>query len=544
MTAIPKAPFMTKDFSPRGGGIDFLGLRYVNLYMVGNYLIPEINNVTRDMGMFFLGAWVPWKFRQLTDESSFTPKNYRAFREKSEVAISLNMRDEAPAALELGNTRNRVGVTQNCQLPGPLSFKAASRKPQNSFYAAAIYGPSLVALQLLDSYNVLAKDGVYLNIATVSPDTDTRSIVEAIDASLQEAKAYKKIASLKDDEFTEKEVIELGQNGLAPPCYRHRRFDALKPLFQKKLLPEDTNARGYARTRTTRLLLATLQKRDHQTSDAIRNAWYTGQFDDGAVLKLADDDLEDMRQYWSHFMARQYQRYGIELMLWCFETALVNGCRSIVEAVEYWESRSRDAGGDLPGTFRQVLDDVAKDLASENDPATSRAWNEFVHAADTRFEYVEDAHNEEGCVHALRMFAGWYWRMLSREIAGQYKHLMKFGDADRMSMSWFMEWLRKRQDLPMRDFLKDVFSDLVFSQHMRIALSRFDGRAQRLRFVLGDNGIEATVSARGELGKLREPWMPDRLDTLIDLLCDIDVLARDEQGIVSLGRRAKSVKMP
>ncbi len=542
MSNMPKYPFLTMDFSPRGGGIDFLGLRYVNLHMVGNYLIPELNNVTRDMGIFFLGAWVPWKFRQLSGEDNFTPKQYRAFREKAEVAISLNMRDEAPAAQKFGNTRNRVGVTQNCRLPGPLTFKAASRRPQNSFYAAAIYGPALVALHCVDSYDVRARDGVYLNIATASPDPDTRTIVETVDAALRESDAYDKLASLEDEAFTEEEVDELGRNGLAPPCYRHQRFNALKPLFQKKLLPADANARGYARTRTTRLLLATLEQHDGQTSDEIRNAWYTGHFGDGSVLRLADEDLEDMRQYWSHFMARQYQRYAIELMLWCFETALVNGCRSIEEAVDYWVTRSHDAGQALPVTFRQMIDDVAGKLKKDDDQATSRAWNDSVHGEHERFEFVYEAHGDEGCVHALRMCAGWYWRMLRWDNSGPYKHLMTLGDSDRMSMSWFIEWLQKRQELPIRDFLKDVFSDLVFSQHMRIALSRFDGRAQRLRFVLGDNGIEATVSARGDLGNLRLPWMPDRLDTLIELLCDVDVLKLDENGVVSLGRRASGVK--
>jgi len=98
-------------------------------------------------------------------------------------------------------------------------------------------------------------------------------------------------------------------------------------------------------------------------------------------------------------------------------------------------------------------------------------------------------------------------------------------------MAWFMNWLNARRDLPMRSFLRDVFSDLVFSQHMRVALSRFDGSSQRLRFLLGDQGIEPTSSARKDLGELYLPWMRDRLDTLISLLCDCDVLEMDDDTI-------------
>lgn len=65
MKELPEKPFTTADFSLRGGGIDFLGLRWVSLTIVGRDLIPELNNVTADMGTFFLGGWIPWKFQQL-----------------------------------------------------------------------------------------------------------------------------------------------------------------------------------------------------------------------------------------------------------------------------------------------------------------------------------------------------------------------------------------------------------------------------------------------------------------------------------------------
>ncbi|HKP46460.1 MAG TPA: hypothetical protein VJT50_07660, partial [Pyrinomonadaceae bacterium] len=70
-------PFTTADFSPQGGGIDFLGLRWVSLTIVGGDLVSELNNVTQDMGVFCIGAWVPWKFRQLCkSEREYTARNY------------------------------------------------------------------------------------------------------------------------------------------------------------------------------------------------------------------------------------------------------------------------------------------------------------------------------------------------------------------------------------------------------------------------------------------------------------------------------------
>ena len=92
MPELPIRPFLTVDFSPKGGGIDFLGLRWVNLTILGAYLIPGINNVTADAGTYCLGAWIPWKFKQLcqTARNSTLPK-FTAFRETIEVGISLSL---------------------------------------------------------------------------------------------------------------------------------------------------------------------------------------------------------------------------------------------------------------------------------------------------------------------------------------------------------------------------------------------------------------------------------------------------------------------
>jgi len=494
------------------------------------------------MGMFFLGAWIPWKFRQLCRPRDFTEGNYRRFREKAEIATSLTMRDGSPAVRRYGPPRNRVGVTQRCELPCELTFSQVKRTPQNSLYAAAIYGPSLRALNLVAAYRAMAKDGASLSITLASEDPDTLTIVKAMDASLAAADGYRYLASFESPVFTQAEIDSLGDHGLSPTRYRASEFDRLKPCFQRKLLPGDPRDPGYPRTRTARLLLATLRQRDGLATAAIRDAWYTGMFEDGTPLRpFPDDDQRDQCAHWAYFMARQYQRYAIELFLWCFETALVDSCHSIDDVVDHWAARSQTAGAALRGTFRDVLQSVAEGMEGPDDMGTSQAWNRQVYPGHERFENVVEPQDDGACVHGLRMFAGWFWRMLTREQDEAYRHLMALGASERIGMGWFMDWLRRRQELPIRSLLSDVFSDLVFSQHMRVALARFDGRAQRLRFILGDNGIEPTRSARADLGKLNLPHMPDRLDTLAGLLCDIDVLTMDGMGRLRLGPRADSV---
>jgi len=542
MIHLPERPFSTEDFSLRGGGIDFLGLRWVNLTMVGQHLIPELNNVTTDMGTFFLGAWIPWKFRQLcSDARDYTEKNYRLFREKAEVAMSLTFRDDLGIARVHGQVRNRIGITQACSLPSQLTFRGAKRTEQNSLYAAAIYGPALRALGLIKTYHSQAREGARaVNIPIPPDDPDVVQILRGVDASLRKAPNSRLLASLDAPDFTRKDIWKLAEAGLDPARYRAPEHAALKACFRRKLLPESPNDPGHARTLTTRLVLATLRQHPRLAAQEMRDAWYTGMFEDGSRLRLPDSPIAEHCKRWSCFMARQYQRHAIELFLWCFEDAIGHGCRSIEDVLAYWTDRSKTAGVRIEGVFQKVADTCAGSLRRSDETATSQAWNDKVHAGHRRFEYIHEPQGDAALAYGLNLLAGWHWRMLVREQDATVRHLLSLGGPDRMSMSWFLEWLRRRAKQPIQAFLKDVFSSLIFAQHMRIALARFDGTTQRLRFLIGDGGIEPTVSARADLGERPLPWMPDRLDALIALLCDCDVLA-EKDDTIRLGPQADTV---
>ena len=59
-------PFRVDKFKTEGGGIDFLGMRQVNLSILQQFLVPGINNATSDIGTYCIATWIPWKFWKLT----------------------------------------------------------------------------------------------------------------------------------------------------------------------------------------------------------------------------------------------------------------------------------------------------------------------------------------------------------------------------------------------------------------------------------------------------------------------------------------------
>jgi hypothetical protein len=431
-----------------------------------------------------------------------------------------------------GRARNRVGITQKISLPNALTFKAASRKEHNSLYAAPNYGPSLAYLGFIRSYRSPAKDGAKpLEIAIPADDPDTLEILRHVDAGLQKTKAFRLLASLDSPKFTEKDVSQLAEAGLDPARYRLAASARAKACFRRKLLPTAAADPGYARTLTTRLLLATLSYQKPLTADQARDTWYTGMLPNHTRLRLAAPDLAEHAKRWSCFISRQYQRYALEIFLWCFETAIKFGSRSVNEVIQYWAGRVQTNRALFERTFYDIMRDCAGPLRKEDDLKTSLAWNNQVHVDHKRFEWVLDPKNDLAIEHGLTILAGWCWRMLSWQQDKICAPLFKLGGADRMSIFWLLEWLSRRRNRPIRDLLKDVFSDLIFAQHMRIALARFDGNAQRIRFLMGDSGIEPTISARKDFGELDLPWMPDRLDTLVALLCDCGVLVGQDGAL-------------
>jgi hypothetical protein len=149
-------------------------------------------------------------------------------------------------------------------------------------------------------------------------------------------------------------------------------------------------------------MLATLSQRNRLTTEQIRNTWYTGMFDDGKQLQIKDQELADHCLRWSCFMARQFQRYAIELLLWCFEDAIKQGNRSIEAVIEYWERRSKFAGFDGNATFEHFARKSAGKLLKKDDVATSQAWNETVHAGDIHFEFVDEPRDDNAGAPAGR----------------------------------------------------------------------------------------------------------------------------------------------
>lgn len=298
MSTIPNRPFLNETFSPRGGGIDFLGMRQVNLHMLQKYLIPGINNATSDFGTYCLAAWIPWKFQQLaTSKEDFTVSRYRKYREAVEIAIAYSQRNESPANARYGIPRTRIGVQQKIDLSAALTFEAAKRTDATSLFAAPLYGPSLRYLNLITG-DAVAIDGTTTRIPLTAKDELTSLLVSEVESSLRTRSPYSCFDRLDVPVITSDELDELGLNGFHPSFYRNARAEVKLAFLKKFLMPESVNEAAGYRRRTAQLICESIKHHSFSDPNELRACWYSGLLPSGETLHLADDEVARHRERW------------------------------------------------------------------------------------------------------------------------------------------------------------------------------------------------------------------------------------------------------
>lgn len=535
MPILPDKPFLTLSFGPRSGGIDFLGMRQVNLSVFLEQLIPGLNNVTGDFGVFCLGAWIPWKFEKLAGPKTYTLAGFHKFQEAVEVAVAYVTRSGSPAEERFGVPWRRTGVRNLPQLPGKLTFEGVGRNHTSSLYAAALYGPSLRYIGLLAPSSALAGDGGASGIPVAAKDADTEEIVNGVEAALARSKHFDKVNRLDVPAIDAEALEDLGRHGLHPSFFRTAGVK-LKRALLSKLFSADPA--GETRRLTAALILATIDRTTVKNVEGLRRCWYTCFLPTGKPLALVGAPLQEHRQKWAVFQARQIQRTAIELLLRCFELAVRDGCRTIDAVIARWRNRSpEELSKILSGTVRQLVRGEAAAVSRSPDLLTaSRVWNDKVHGAHASYDDPDETDVDAELLRSLRIVARWWLRTSAWIADGVLPRWFQEGQGERrMSLGWFHRWVATRLDDSVEAMLHDAFSGLVFAQHVKVALMRFDGEVQRLRFTLGDDGIIPCPEVGEKFGSAPKR-MDDRLGSFVRLLEDLGVLSWQDGGRLVAGQ--------
>jgi hypothetical protein len=515
---VPKGPYLLDRFNPGQGGVDFLGLRQVNLDLMAE-CIPGINNVTWKIRPYSVMCWIYWKFYRLMQGKGMespSETEMTRFREKVESLFLWGH--------QLGNLRGIPGfLAKPTEFRGGranLSFESWKRDARNTSIQAGVqYGPSLSDRGGLGFLHRV--EGSFYKV-TASGE----ALGKVLDERLRKRKGYAKLIDLQSMRGSEAEAMDLFVAWRADSPGADERNIFRESFFNESGVDED-NAIG-VRSAAVCLIQDILRKsRIPLSQNEIRKSMVYRRLPTGKQIDVSGGKSTTAKK-WLVLQVRQAQRLALEsLMAWVEHRILNIGER---------DSRQ------LTKSFVLNLRTHASKLFTQNTPAEIlMGWlgrfkklDDYLDAAlkdPLRFcifelcEELETAIDEDPeiiCVPAFKLL------LLVRrfyEWLGGDDELLPYllsGRAERISLGYWAKTWDKNSTYPLADLVALILSNMILSQHFAVATNRFDGGTQRLRITIEEDGLEALIA---------KPWRPyitaDRLGTVLSLMADCGLLKQD-----------------
>lgn len=510
-----EGPYFVPPYRPDKGGVDFLGMRQVNLDMMSNCL-PGINNVTWYVRPFSVVSWIYWKFHMLAEQKgvgTVTAEELRIWKEKVETLFTW------------GHKRNggRVpGRDSNPPTSGvvPLDFAAWKRSAQNTSLMAAVqYGPALKTIEGLGFLEPLGRSF----FQTVGHGVE---LAKALDGKLSRFDLLRKLGPAKasadqaDRLYQAWSVFE--PTNAERQIFRSAFFDATS-IGQSTPMGR--------RSTTLQLAIAALESaRKVVPPDRVRILMFRGSRRSKG-RGVVDARLRPTWLRWVVLQTRQSQRLAMEGLLAWFERLLVRGKKDTDTIVEETLKTIKDCEHIFrpikPGRSIEIIQRQVPTLEHLLDSAGSKSDVDLFNLMDnikrTTSPSEESDEVSSYCLRTL-FLCGVVTRLLQDEPIARAE-TQRGTSSDRLSLSFWTDRLFRLSDFELGDFLRQVFETLILSQHFSVAARRFDGQTQRLRISIEDDGLEFLAD---------KPLVPtvtnDRLYTALSLMEDCGLIGWNESA--------------
>lgn len=498
------------------GGVDFLGLRAVNLNHVFE-LLPGINNGTHFIRPYSVMAWTAWKFAEQLKafgRAESSHELFRTFQEKVEILFTWSH--------ALHNAAQGVGAQQKQPNAGlvaaqPLDFESWQRR--GSWMDPAVYGPSIRDEQGLGFLRQV-HPGVY------AVTERGRRLAEALDIRLQHAQGYARLCSLTDFNCSAT---------LAKSLYA--AWDMTQPrkreqeIFAQALVDHDADPNSIAgkRLATVHYLLSSLQSNQGPVTEVKlrEQLTYGGKRQLERFGRVASNS--EIRARWRVLQVRQAQRLALEALLRWIEdevlrdsvthsSELVANLSTLLNADDHW----------LNAQFQQF--ETAK--GPQNSYFSKHARQNGAGVLELTWQLSElllSGTPKEAAGHAAILLV--LCAAITEEFSNETltaKHL-RDGSTQRISLAHWRRFVASQRQAPANSFFLRMVENYVLSQHFGVAASRYTEGSQRLRLSIEENGLVAMVAK-----PLAPAITPDRLGAILSLLSECKLIRRTYVDDVAL----------
>jgi len=514
------APFFVAPYKDEPGGVDFLGLRQVNLDLMYEFL-PGINNLTEFVRPYSVMTWFAWAFNEEMKREGvedFNRKKYRLFREKVELLFGWGHQLE-------GTNRRMTGSTSKApKAPGavPLNFEAWDRNA--SWMDAVNYGPSL---KIDNGFGLLyqVKPGIF----TVT--TQGKVLAEALDTKLRGLSGYEVLRGGADS-ATEAAARSLhaGWNIESPSKAERRALWAV--AFDEAAVGTDAPlGRRSSAIQLIEIVLAAARKPLY--ANEVRERLAQGGVSQGRSLKIPDH-LVEHHHIWVVVQVKQAQRLAMEaLFAWLERQVLIEGLRdSHALAKAAAKALARSPLFDGVASPAAALAKMRRYADAQKQPLWRGAGDKVLDIFDA-MEVLSTAvktDTKDLCPVALHLL--FLCAALTEELDSESvsTSLLDAGGVARVSLAHWMRYVERHAESRFVPFMVNFLEVFMLSQHFGTATRRYEVGKQRLRVTIEERGLTPMIAPD-------DLWYPatapDRIEAMLSLMADCGVIGDSDEGYYS-----------
>lgn len=519
------APFFVAAHPEEPEGADYLGLRAINLAMMGR-LLPGINNVVQSVRPFSLMCWIAWQHLRGCQDAGVdaTAETFTVFREKVELAYVWSHVEAGQAMGMPGNQQSDPGED-----PVTLTFKAFSRRP--SYLDAVQYGPALKTDNGLEF--------LYIADGFVQPTEAGEELAQAFDQHLMdhlEPHQYQFLADIRACTTPRKTLKAMCHAWLIDDPTPGEQELFRRQYYRPELLGESLT---HANRAAMLFLVMTCLEESGKLNESpdvelVRRRLAAWPLPRAAREHPAAEMLHCARRYWQMLHVRQAQRLALEALFGWVERCLASGeatsAAGLTELMLLSFKKEEPETSFDDGHVRRRLEHFARGgvdvdelyAAGEQDEEFS-IFMRCQTLEDRVRNVLPEAFIPLPAFELLLQCVAYVEAMQHDEFA---KARLKEGPGFRLPLGPWAATIVRLQDLPLRDFLRKLIETFVLSQHLGIAAARSRDERSRLRISVEDKGLTSLLMDPSKV--LVPVRSQDRLASAMALMQSCGLIVADQ----------------
>jgi hypothetical protein len=517
-------PFFVEPHTTESEGVDYLGLRALNLSMMDN-LLPGLNNVVSMVRPFSVMAWVAWKFEQgVAGRATVSSQDFEVFKQKVETLFVYTH-------VQASNAAGLPGNRQTTPPGDPISFQFSAFRRMGSILDAALYGPSMKNLNGLG----------FLSSGELGFFKPTRGAGEQMAAALDQqlrahlsASQYEFVSSLEQTEAWRSLIDERFQDAWSVSNVS----TAEQQIFRERLFqPASIGERGIhaRRSAVLRYALACLGEQKQPVEVAQLRRAMACRFPQSLLQNEHSKLFHLVQRHWQLLQVRQAQRLALEAVFGWVERCLFHGLAAgIDDMVDLaLPALGLQAGSPSDESYLRSHMDMLRAVASDVDGlfaagVQTEEWDVLLAS-----EVLERALRNRLPVHdVVAQALGLLLLAAAHADAFKADPLMtkrvSEGAPFRMPLGMLANFVHAQQERPVSEVLHKLIGSFVISQHLGVAAARSGDEKSRMRLSIEDRGLTSLLANGAKVLSPRRT--PDRLGSALALMADCGMVRGHPPG--------------